>query len=415
MQLTRKTGNLRRPVRLVVAIEHHFVRVGGSVYTSLAFGYEYWKEYLEVFDEVHVLARVGRAEEVPAGHFVADGPGVGFIPVPDYLGPRQFLRRLPGVMRAAARAARLGDRFILRSGNVCTALWICLKLAGTPYSREVQGDIGEAIRHFTRQRGHRALGELIACLSDAVTRCQLRGAYCASYVSEFCRRLYPSGKPQREYVFSSVRLDEDVIASPRPAESFDHAPLRLLSVGRLEKEKGHHVLVEAARVLRDRGVSGWHLKIVGPGRELQPLRRRVEEYALGEQVEVAGPVRYGPELFALLDEADVFVLPSLTEGMPRSLIEAMARGLPAVASRTGGIIELLSPRQLVPPGRADALAEAIRQRIGNPVLLAEESRLNFHTAVTRYGAERMRRLKHAYWQAVLAGPPRPLPAARCET
>ena len=49
-----------RPVRLVVATEHHFVRVGGEIYTALAFGYEYWKKYLGAFDEVHVLARVGR-------------------------------------------------------------------------------------------------------------------------------------------------------------------------------------------------------------------------------------------------------------------------------------------------------------------------------------------------------------------
>jgi len=126
---------------LVVAIEHHFVESGDRVYTSLAFGYEYWKEYLEVFDEVYVLARVGYSDVVPKDHFIADGPGVKFIYVPDYLGIWQFLRHMPGLFAAAFRSARLGTCFILRSGNICTALWLCLKLLGKPYSREVQGHI----------------------------------------------------------------------------------------------------------------------------------------------------------------------------------------------------------------------------------------------------------------------------------
>jgi phosphatidylinositol alpha-1,6-mannosyltransferase len=63
---------------------------------------------------------------------------------------------------------------------------------------------------------------------------------------------------------------------------------------------------------------------------------------------------------AEMDAADLFVLPSRTEGLPRVLIEAMARGMPAVASAVGGVPELLDPQALVPPGDARVLAERIR-------------------------------------------------------
>ena len=75
----------------------------------------------------------------------------------------------------------------------------------------------------------------------------------------------------------------------------------------------------------------------------------------------------------MLDSAHLFVLPSLTEGLPRALLEAMARGLPAVATAVGGVPELLPPSCLVPPRQAKALAARIgdvvrdenaRQRLG---------------------------------------------------
>jgi glycosyltransferase involved in cell wall biosynthesis len=390
-------------MKLVVAIEHHFVETGGRIYTALSFGYEYWKEYLEVFDEVYVLARVGYSDVVPKDHFVADGPGVKFIYVPDYLGIPQFLIYLPGVFVAAFRAARLGTCFILRSGNVCTALWLCLKLLGKPYSREVQGYIEEGIIQFTRHN-YPLIGRAIARVSDHLARVQARGAFCASYVSQFCRSLYPTKNPDREFVFSSVRLTKELLRGPRSEDDFKHKPFHVLSVGRLELEKGHHILVEAAHILRMRGVEDWRMKIVGGGRQLNPLREKVEKLDLDSYVEIVGPVQYGEHLFEYLDGADLFVLPSLTEGMPRSLIEAMARGLPAIGSRTGGTIELLSDSQLVVPGQSTLLAEAIASRIGRFDKLAANSRKNFEKASTEYNQERMRQRKLAYWKTVLAGP-----------
>src|SRR5207247_3533876 len=67
-----------------------------------------------------------------------------------------------------------------------------------------------------------------------------------------------------------------------------------------------------------------------------------------------------------LDRADVFVLPSLTEGLPRALLEAMARGLPAVATTVGGIPELLPADWLVPPRNAVALARRLREVMATP-------------------------------------------------
>ncbi len=77
----------RRCRRLVVALDHHFVEVESEVYTDLAFGYEYWSEYLDTFNELTVLARVGKAKSVPEGYFIATGPAVSFLGVPNFSNP----------------------------------------------------------------------------------------------------------------------------------------------------------------------------------------------------------------------------------------------------------------------------------------------------------------------------------------
>jgi len=393
----------QRPVRLVVAIEHHFVRVGGEIYTALAFGYEYWKKYLEAFDEVHVLARVGCAEAVREDQFRADGPGVHFIPVPEYWGLRQLLKMCPGVLLAVLRAARFGDCFLLRSGTICTALWLWLVLLGKPYAREVQGEMGKGTQEFVGDR-HPLAMPIIAGILEQLCALQLRGAFCGSYVSRSVRRLYPTGDPSGEFVFSGVQLTEELKTAPRTVEAFRHTPMRILSVGRLECEKGHRFLIDAADQLRRDHPDGWHIRIVGPGSQLEPLRQQVRSLRLENYVEVLGPVKYGQELFGHYDWADLFVLPSLTEGMPRALIEAMARGLPAIGSRTGGIVELLSAPQLVTPGRGDLLKQAIAKRIGDTEALARFSQENYNKAVLEYGMEELRRRERAFWKAMLAGP-----------
>jgi glycosyltransferase involved in cell wall biosynthesis len=77
-----------------------------------------------------------------------------------------------------------------------------------------------------------------------------------------------------------------------------------------------------------------------------------------------------------LDQADIFVMPSRTEGLPRTMIEAMARGLPCIGSAVGGIPELLRPEDMVPAGDASSLAGAIIKIAKNPKLRAKMSKIN---------------------------------------
>ncbi len=151
-------------------------------------------------------------------------------------------------------------------------------------------------------------------------------------------------------------------APPRP----DGAELRLLTVGRLEREKGHAILLDAVALLCERRVPV-SLEIVGDGNRLETLRRKARALGIEGKVSFAGAVGQD-RIRDHYRAADVFCLPSLGEGIPVVLMEALASGLPAVASNTMGIPELIEDGGtglLVPPGRPRELATAIERLAGD--------------------------------------------------
>lgn len=134
---------------------------------------------------------------------------------------------------------------------------------------------------------------------------------------------------------------------------------KLLNVAALAEKKGHFHLLEAMTRLE-----GARLDIVGDGELRGDLEQRVGELGLGGRVRFVGE-RPKHEVAQLMREADLFVLPSLAENLPVVLIEAMASGLPSVATRVGGVPEMLDGGSgcLTEAGDAHALARAVRSAL----------------------------------------------------
>jgi glycosyltransferase involved in cell wall biosynthesis len=142
----------------------------------------------------------------------------------------------------------------------------------------------------------------------------------------------------------------------------------ILCVARLDRRKGHAVLLEALEKLRALGLTP-DLKLVGDGPYREQLKSDVRCRGLQSQVHFAGWLTER-EVRESLDRCRLFVLPSHSEGLPVSIMEAFARARPVIASGVAGIPELLYGQRnglLVPPGDASALAAAIQALLGLPV------------------------------------------------
>ncbi len=138
-----------------------------------------------------------------------------------------------------------------------------------------------------------------------------------------------------------------------------------VAAGRLSPEKGHRFLVDAVGLLRDRRPPV-NLVILGAGREEARLREQIQDAGLGCRVVLGG---FRNEVPCYLAGADVVVNPSLTEGLPNVLLEALSVGAPVVATDVGGTGELIvSGRtgRLVPAGSSQALADAIDRALAAP-------------------------------------------------
>jgi colanic acid/amylovoran biosynthesis glycosyltransferase len=138
--------------------------------------------------------------------------------------------------------------------------------------------------------------------------------------------------------------------------------LQVLCVGRLVPEKGQAVLLQAIAALRDQGLDV-EATLVGGGPDRQHLIALASRYGIDQAVTFTGPLGQD-DVPAHVGAADVVCLPSFSEGLPVVLMEAMAAGVPVVATRITGIPELVQDGVtglVVPPGRVDALARALRR------------------------------------------------------
>lgn len=203
----------------------------------------------------------------------------------------------------------------------------------------------------------RFLARELAAADFAITVCQHnKGLMCA-------REPRSAGKIQVIRPFLSAEL---LRKPPRACANAD-PPLRLLSVSRLVPKKGAHVLVEAVRKLRSRGIAV-RAKIVGEGRERPRLEAVIAALDVGAHVALVG-AKQPKAVHTLLDGADCFVIASVpapdgdADAAPTVLGEAMAKGLPVISTRLNGIPEIVPEGAglLVAPGDAGALADAIAE------------------------------------------------------
>lgn len=160
------------------------------------------------------------------------------------------------------------------------------------------------------------------------------------------------------------------------------------SVGWLTDIKGHEHLIEAVALLKQ-DVPSLHLVIVGSGDRHDALLLLAESLGLRDAVHLVG---HRDDVDICLAGMDLFVLPSLNEGMGRALIEAMASGLPVIASRVGGIPAVIDHERtglLVPPGDASALAEALSRLLERPEWARQLGVAASKSVDSRYGSRSM--------------------------
>jgi len=355
-------------MRLIFCDDHRFV-VGqdGSVYSPGQYSREHWDIALMYFDEIVIYARRAATGVQLEGLTRCDRPGVRFRWVPNLsslrgLAVRAWLLRdvLHELGRNDVVLARLPSEVgLLVSKAGC--------LVRAPVAAEVVACAWDGLRSHG---GH--LARLYAPIAYWRNRWAIRRAVLVRYVTRsFLQRRYPT---QSQSISLSdafiVRRDAREVMAKHARTEQDG--LACAFVGPLlHRSKGLDVAPRALAVARSLGANA-RLSVAGPG-EQESWRRLAHRLGVGDSVTFEGVLPRGGGVRDFLDRHHVLLLPSRQEGLSRVALEAMARGLPVLASTAGGNPEIVPPCDLHLTGDFNALARRICEFDRDRAALAEAS------------------------------------------
>lgn len=344
-----------------------------------------WAPYLQVFNHIYILARVDNLL-IHDGQLV-ESDRVTVIELPFYSGLSGLLTKYLKVRKVIQNSIRTHHGYVVSQPGTpfCGLLLRKARKLGMPFWAQLIGDPHESLKSGIIGK----TGKLLAPIALLNTRRIVSQADAVSYVTlRTLQEKYPASNKAKILTRSNVVLTKDSFAvSPRNYKNRPLSmPVKLITIGsQAQRYKGHDTLLDAVKVLSLRGLLV-SVTIVGEGKYHDELVKLSINLGLSDSVRFIKYVGEPKDLVPFFHSHDLFLLPSLTEGMPRVLIEAMASGIACLGSKVGGIPELLEPHALFEPGNPSELADHVQRATQN---------LNFLTSIA---AEQYLRAKHIYTQ-----------------
>lgn len=341
---------------------------------------DYIAEFAKHFKQVVVLAPVTREDTAYRGATI-NTPNVRIVELPSFDTHLQAMKHATKIIAIFRHELHNFDVINCRNTAPLGAVlfWLARK-HNIGFYYEFMSDPWEILKVGTKYKG---LYGLFA-----------KSAYLCAFQAQkwVMRRSYSfiDGLGQYENLRNVTDRMEPLIISTLEADDFRerapdaalHSPIRLLYVGYLKHMKGLEYLIEAIGILKKEGVQV-ELSFAGDGPQAAELKAQADQLNVTSRVRFHGHVAERQELHERFDEADIFVFPSLSEGSPRVILEAMARSLPIVSTPVGTVPLLINDGQsglLVPFRDPAAIAKAITRLISEQDLRRECMHAAYNTA-----------------------------------
>lgn len=363
-------------MRLLVTTNARLYKGPDSLYyTSLVYGYDFFKRYLSVFEEVLLVAHVEKKEDV-GGLLLVSGPHLSVYEVPFPRGKWNYFKAFGSIQRKVKHCADHCDAALFRVPDMLAFQIIpTIRKRHIPMAIEVTSD---PLELYASKSGRYLVRPFMKWSHYFALRRCCRKADGVSYVtSHYLQKVYPSGitpnsnRFESHYTSAGIK-DHENVERVFPKEG----TINLIHVATsiAGKAKGHKELIEAFVGLRKKG-RDVQLTIVGGGKLDTDIMELLEKSGEKSRVKFTGLVQKD-ELSRLFKESDIFVFPSYREGLPRVVVEAMSWGLPCVTSDIPGCRELLNERCLAPVKDSTKLMEILDGMMQDQSLLQKESERN---------------------------------------
>ncbi|MEK3992339.1 glycosyltransferase [Robertmurraya sp. FSL R5-0851] len=316
----------------------------GNYYTG--WSQKIWDRYLNTFDNMSMICRKDTKiyeYEFANNHFeLLDKDRIKFIEIPDlHSSLKSYLNKKTrlNLYKKIEQEVKASDYIIVRLPNKISVMTINLaKKYNKPFLVEVVGCAWDSLWN------HSYKGKILAFSNYMSMKKALKSAPYALYVTnEFLQQRYLcDGKTIGVSDVTLPELDERVLQNRilKVNTLKDLQPIIIGTLGAINvKYKGQEYVIKAISKLKKKGYN-FEYHIAGGG-DNSYLKSIAEKYDVLDQVKFLGALPH-EDVFQYLDNLDVYIQPSKTEGLPRALVEAMSRACPVLGSRVGGIPELVN-------------------------------------------------------------------------
>jgi len=372
---------MKRKINKVCFVHDHVFRYdeNGDAYSPGAFSVAVWERYFHFSDRLTVCGRSQnvRSENLGAKFQKVTADNVSFEKLPNIIDIKRYFAAKRESRQRLTQIIQRHDAVICRlpSEQGLLAASICRKL-GKPYFVEVAGDVWDALWH----RGS-LMGKLYTPLQTLRVRKAIKVAPFVIYVTrDALQRRYPTDGVTTHA--SNVVLQETApnVLEQKFRKNSERPEVTTLGIiGSPElKYKGVHF---AARSLKELAAEGHklHLRLLGPGDD-KSVSKFLDRLGISDIATYHGTLPPGEPVLQWIDGLDIYMQPSLQEGLPRATIEAMSRGAVAVGSNVAGIPELLDSAHVFDRKKPAQLTDILRNILGKRDEWDAISKRNFETA-----------------------------------
>lgn len=310
-----------------------FHKYNGEYY-AVNLSQELWKnKYLPYFDEIVVVGREKIVYEDPSHKLVrSDSDRVHFKCLPNQ-------NKINRIFSQGKESNFIEQAISDCDFVICRSWWGCstCKKLNKKYMIEVVSCAWDSMWN------HSIIGKLLAVPFYLKQRLAIKKAPYSLYVTnEFLQRRYPCDGVTVGVSDVMINCDDyEKVMHNRLKKISEHNKLTLGTAAAVNvKYKGQRFVIKALYLLKKMGYDCFKYQLAGGG-DNSSLKKLVNKYGLNDDVEFIGSLPHN-ELFEWYDSIDVYIQPSLQEGLPRSVVEAMSRGVPCICLNTGGMPELVA-------------------------------------------------------------------------
>jgi len=358
----------------------------GKYWTEIVYGYDFFLRYLTIFENILLVAHTEECSfEAAEGMLRVDGPNLNIFEAPFPHGKIDYLKKYLSIRKVIKKSIKGCDAAILRiPDQLAFQLYGFIKRKRIPTAVEVTSDSWDLFLPGAVKSLLRPFLRVVWYINQKRLCADVLGT---SYVTEFAlQKRYPPKRAIYGDGFTNfctdVNLTETFFYKPR---DYKGDPEKVYSVIHIATDignvaKGYKELLAALSILHSRGIKT-KLTLIGGGKLSAESISIIKNGGYMNNIRLTGKITKPEELVKELCEADLFVFPSYREGLPRSVLEAMATGLPCITTDLPGTRELLGKECLVPVKDVEILTDKIQKLIGSPEELTRQSRLNYEKAL----------------------------------